>query len=289
MSILKNLNYIKQMNTIPCGQPDWFIIIETAFTSAPPALLTLFTPGCTDIVKTRLGHSPWHHRGVKALLKGVISPQVIGANKFLYKIGYFTAEKYLWWFMVADVTTEFVTTWQSQVFQMQQCQLPGAGTASGQFPPFFYQEGGERALNIGYTYHQPGILAAGQTLAVIPGFQANVGWSIQWDSWPVRGQGANVSTWYTVEDDTTPLSYSNTGDQGAGMQGVTAGHFYHNVVGGILPTRYKFWCEVQGPGLVQPTGGSWSASLFGHRAGNLSWGCNPKPAEWPFPNPLSYE
>lgn len=284
MSILKDVNYIKDMMVIPCAQPSWLVIIETGFAAAPPALLTLFLPGCTDIVKTKLGLSPWHHKGIKALIKGAVQPEMIKANKFLYNIGYFTAEKYLWWFMVADVTSNFVTTWQSMVFQAQQCELPGAGTAYGYFDAFVYQPDQEGYIPWTPIHGNPGVAFSGSTIGIMPGFEASIAFSILWDSWPVAGQGANVSTWLERVDPPLVDDLMATNDPALKNKNRTSGSIYHQNIGAIVPTLYRIGYANTGSGNAQIVGGNFNIGLTGRASGVVPWGCKPKPVSWPFPS-----
>lgn len=287
MSIMKDINYIKELMVIPCAHPDIITVIETAFTSAPPALLTLFTPGCTEIIKTKLGLAPWHHRGVKALLKGTVTPQAISATKFLYKIGYFAAEKYLYWWMVADVTSEFITTWQSQVYQAQQCQLPGAGTAYGYFAAFVYQPDQQGYLAWTTIKARPGVIQGLNQIAIMPGFEAAVAYTVNWDSWPVPGQSVDVTTWLEEVGNPEPQDLMTTNDPNLKNGNQTLGSTWHKKIGALTPTIYRVGFSNNGGTNAQPVGTSWNIGLHGRQEGNHTFGCHLKPVSWPFPNPLN--
>lgn len=284
MSILKDLNYIKQMTVLPCAVPDWQVIIETGFQAAGPALLSLFVPGCTDIVKTKLGLSPWHLKGVSGLIKKAHQPLSIGPTKFLYNIGYFTAEKYLWWFMVADVTSSFVTSWQSMVFQAQQCELPGAGTAYGYFDAFVYQPDQEGFIPWTPIHGNPGVAFSGSTIGIMPGFEAAISYQIKWDSWPTPGQGASVTTWLERLDPELIDDVMSTNNPALKNGNTTAGSIYHQKIGAIVPSLYRIGYSNTGVGNAQIVGGSFNISLTGRAAGVVPWGCKPKPVSWPFPS-----
>ena len=287
-SILKNYNYIKKLSTIPCGQPDWWVIIETGFKSAPPALLSLFLPGCNDIVKTRLGHAPWHGKTISAMIKNAIKPYPVSENKFLYKIGYFTAEKYLWWYMVADVTTDFVTNWQSMVYQQQQCELPGAGTASGIFTPFVYGPDQSGKLAWSVTHPRFGVLQTANGIGIRPGFEANIAYSVEWDSWPERGMGADVETSLQEIGNPDIQDIMNTNNPLLKNGPWTQGSTYHQKIGSVVITEYAVNFHNNSGNFVQPVASSFSIGLSGRNAGGITWGCKPKPVEWPFPNPLDF-
>ncbi len=284
---LKDINYLKELNSIPCAPASPWIIIKTGLDSAGPALLSLAVPGCTDIVKTKVGLSPWHARGIKGLLKKATQPEILAANKFLYKVGYFTAEKYLWFFLVADVTKEFFITWQSQVFMAQQCQLPGAGTAHGYMSPFIYIPGSSGGLGITPIKGTPGVATFGNGVSLLPGFQGTFAWSAQWDSWPVRGQGVSVTTWQTEEETEVPFDVSTTNDPKTNQGNTTGGSLYWQNQTLSASRSTRLWYINTGDLPAQVVGGTWSMSTQGRHSGLSHFGCFPKEVSWPFPNPLA--
>lgn len=280
---MKDINYVKNLYTIPCGSPDWWVIAETAFKSVPPALLAIGVPGCTDIVKTRLGLSPWHARSIKGLIKGAIKPFPVSELKFLYKIGYFTAEKYLWWFLLAEVTKEFLITWQSMIYQQQQCQLPGAGTAYGRFLGHLYAPFSAGVLPWTFDHNVFGVFFSAGGFNVRPGFQANVAYSIQWED--VLHPESSVSVETSLQEIGNPelSNLMNTNDPALGNGAWTQGHIYHQKPGSITNTQYVLNVYNGTDAVVRPKSGTFSISLSGRKSGNLTWGCNLKPVEWPFP------
>lgn len=283
---LKDINYIKELNAIPCAPASPEIYIKTAFNTAPPALLSLFLPGCTDIMKTKVGLSPWHLRGIKGMIQKASPPQALAARQFLYKVGYFAAEKYLWFFLVADVTKEFFITWQSQVFMAQQCQLPGTGTAHGYVAPFVYTAGHEGGLGIAPIKLVPGVAVGLNNVNILPGFQGSFGWSCEWDSWPIRGQGVSVTTWMTESGIDTPFDVSALPDP-LGQQGnVTGGSVYGQNISLSQVKSFSLFMRNEGETPAQVVSGTWSVSAQGRHSGLSHFGCFPKVAEWPFPNPL---
>jgi hypothetical protein len=282
-----DINFIKELNLIPCGVPEWWVIAETGFQAAAPALLTIFTPGCTDIVKTKVGLSPWHHRGVKALLKGAQAPFAKEGKEFLWKIGYFELEKYLYWFMIADVTKEFFMTWQTLVFQQQQCQLPGHGTAFGYPSTLLYNPGYEGGLGISPQHLVPGVATGLNNIRIQAGLEANVALDVIWDSYPIRGKGVSMTTWYTIDEDATIYDLTDTRNQQPQWANESVNHFFKRDPGAITAKQYKFFCANVGDTIAQVVGGSWNCSTMGRVTGNTSFGCTPKPVSWPFPNPLA--
>jgi hypothetical protein len=282
MSILRNINYLAEMNVMGCSEPDLYVTVTTGFRAAVPALLSLLTPGCTDIVKMKLGHSPWHRRGIRALIKGAAPPFALEANKFLYKIGYFTAERGLYYFMLADIATEFVTTWQSLAFAVEQCPLPSAGTAYGYFSAFVYIPEQETNLGVAAVHNVTGMFPGPGWITIFPGFQGSVAWSCTWDSYPVRGEAVNVQTWMTVDDDPTPLNVSKTNDPKSQPKNGTAGSFSFDTLDQIVGKRYTFHIKNEGTGNAQAVASSYTVQMTGHPTGVAPWGCKPKPVQIPF-------
>lgn len=279
---LKDINYLKDLSTIPCGEASWMVIAQTGLNTGLPALLTLALPGCNDIVKAKLGLSPWHARGVKSLLRGAAPPLALTGTKFLWKIGYFTAEKYLWFFQVADVTKEWFITWQSQVYMQQQCQLPAAGSAYGYFPAFVYGTAGPQPLSIAPIKNCPGCIISGDVIQIDPGFQASIGWSVNWDTYPIRGGGVNVNTW-TVETAIPGFTnFMGTNDPNKRNGNQTGGHAYIQNDTHSEGLRIAFFMENLGSNNVQPISTTWTVSTQGRHSGLYSFGCLPKTVKWPF-------
>lgn len=283
MTILRNINYIAEMNRIPCAPGSPWIIIKTAFEAGPPALLSLFLPGCTDILKTKIGVSPWHARGISSAIKSITQPEALGGKKFLYKVGYFTAEKYLWWWLVADVTTEFFTTWQSLVFQEQQCELPGNGTAYGYFAPFVYGRDQKGYLEPAPLKLVPGVSVGVNIIRVDYTLEASAGYQVEWDSYPVRGQGGNVSTWWEEVDNPIINDFATTNNPIQKNRNTTGGSWFQNEPHASGFKQYRIGFEVQSDTLMQVVSSHWTIGTQGKARGNSVWGCKPKPVVWPFP------
>jgi len=281
MSIMRNINYLSKMNVMGCSAPDIFVTIETGFEAAGPALLSLLTPGCTDIVKMKLGHSPWHSRGIRSVIKGVAAPFAVEANKFLYKIGYFTAERGLYYWMVADIATEFVTTWQSLAFAAEQCPLPSAGTAYGYIATFIYGPDQDTLLGYFPLHNVTGMAIGLNQITVFPGFQGSLAFSAVFDSWPIRGKGVSVTTWMTEDDNPTPISMFKTNDPPSQPKNETAGHLSFDTLHTFSRKDYYLHIHNTGEEYAQAVGGSYTLTMSGHPTGVLPWGCHLKKTSIP--------
>lgn len=280
--MLKNINYIKKLNVVSCTEPDIFVLVETGFEAAVPALLNLFVPGCTDIVKMKLGISPWHRRGIRSLIKSAQAPFSLEANKFLFKVGYYTAERGLYYLMVADIAVEFVATWQSLVFAAQQCQLPSAGTAYGYIAPFIYSPGQETLLGYFPRHNVPGMAIGLNQITIFPGFQGSVTFSAEFDSWPTRGEGVSVTTWMTEDDETTKISESTTNVPPSQPHNETVGHLSFDTLHNFTRKDYYLHVSNTGDKHAQAVGGSYTVNMTGHPTGVLPWGCKFKKTSIPF-------
>jgi hypothetical protein len=136
MGVLANLNFIKEAAFFPCASPAPVLVMEAAAKAAFPVLLSAITFGCRDIVKMRAGISPWHARGMRALIEGAVKGQPIGEAGKLLKFT-IPVEKALFFFFVVDLTLDFLARWQSQMFQLgacgpasQQCNFSGTADVS---------------------------------------------------------------------------------------------------------------------------------------------------------------
>lgn len=282
MSIMSKINYIKDLNVIGCAQPDIYVTVETGFAAAAPALLSLLVPGCSDIVKMKLGHSPWHAKAIKGLLKGAAPPFSAGANKFLYKIGYFTAERGLYYFMLADVASEFFIQWQSLAFVAEQCPLPHAGTAYGYVAPFIYTPEHEGGLGITPLHNVAGMANFLNGVQIFPGFTGSVAFSAEFDSWPVRGKGVSVDTWTVAQATGEIIMPVSTNQPPSQPYNQTAGHFAFDTTRAHTGTSYNFMVHNTGGEAAQVISGSYTVQMSGHPTGVLPWGCKIPKTSVPF-------
>lgn len=230
----------------------------------------------------KLGLSPWHAKSIRSAIKSIAPPFATGANSFLYKVGYFTAERGLYYFMLADVTTEFFVQWQSLAFVAEQCPLPSAGTAYGYIAPFIYTPEFEGPLGIGPLHNVNGMANGLAGVTIFPGFQGSVAFSAEFDSWPTRGQGVNADTW-TVEDETgTIIMPMSTNQPPSNPHNQTAGHFSFDTTTRLVGKSYSFKVRNNGTGNAQVVSGSYTVQMSGHPTGVLPFGCKPKKTSVPF-------
>lgn len=124
MGVLNNLGYLSQVQSYPCNQPDPVIWIEAAGYAGAITLIEAITFSCRDIVKMRAGISPWHARGMRALIGGVHLPDAADPSRQLLKFT-IPIEKALFFFFVVDLTLGFLANWQSLIFRLGGC---GPGT-----------------------------------------------------------------------------------------------------------------------------------------------------------------
>ena len=282
MSIMNRINYIKDLTVMGCSDPDFFVLVETGFAAAAPALLSLLVPGCSDIVKLKLGHAPWHAKTIKSALKAAAPPFSTGANKFLYKVGYFTAERGLYYLMLADVTTEFFVQWQSLAFVAEQCKLPDAGTAYGYISAFVYNPGPEGNLGITPQHNVTGMSVTNSSIRIQPGFQGTIAFYAGFDSWPQRGLGVNVTTWIEDVETGAQIMPMTTNIPPSNPHNQTAAHLAFDVTRSVLEREYIFKRRNDGPEMAQATSGTYSVHMTGHPTGVLPFGCKLKKTSIPF-------
>lgn len=120
MGVFDNLGYIAEASYFPCINPDPWLIIKAGGSSVLPVLVSAVSFGCNDIVKMRAGVSPWHTRGMRALIDWQKLPDDPYNHKGLLKYTV-PLEKALFFFFVVDLTTEFVARWQSNIFKLGAC------------------------------------------------------------------------------------------------------------------------------------------------------------------------
>lgn len=120
MGVIDNLGYVAEATYYPCYNPDPILMIKAAGNALGPVLLSAGTFGCLDIVRMRAGISPWHSRGLKALINGAVKPAEHDAFNKVYKY-LVPLEKVLFFWFVVDLTTEFVARWHSQAFKLGAC------------------------------------------------------------------------------------------------------------------------------------------------------------------------
>lgn len=279
---MRNINYLKELNVIGCSAPDIFVSVETGFQAAAPALLSLLTPGCTDIVKMKLGLSPWHRKGISSLIKGAAAPFAAEGNKFLYKIGYFTAERGLYWLMVADVTTQFFATWESLAFVAEQCPLPDAGTAYGYIAVIIYGPHTTGFLHPSPQHNVTGMAVGLNGFTIFPGFQGQVNWSAEFDSWPERGKGVSMNTWMTEDDSDVRFNEYSTNRPPSQPHNQTIGHRSFDTLHNFTRKDFVMHCENTGEGNAQVIASTYSIKMTGSPSGVLPWGCKLKKTSIPF-------
>lgn len=131
MGIIKNMGFLAEASLFPCQNTPWPLIIKAGGRAVQILLMNAATFSCLDILKMRAGISPWHARGLRALIKGAIAPAeqdlANGVLKFLIPV-----EKALFFFFVVDLGVDFFANWQSQIFLLGGCdQQPDECTYSG--------------------------------------------------------------------------------------------------------------------------------------------------------------
>lgn len=175
MSVLDNLGYLSKGTYFPCATPDPILVLQAAGKAAFPVLMSAATFGCNDIVKMRAGISPWHSRGMKALINGAILPDDPYNTKGLLKYT-IPIEKALFFWFVVDLTTDFAANWQSQIFKLNACGNSGPNcTWTGSFGSYVEPVANAYVpISYSFTGGGTGCPAAAGTRFIVP---ANWYWS----------------------------------------------------------------------------------------------------------------
>lgn len=303
MSVLRNLNYIQEISRIPCAQPDPLLVIKTAFEAAPPALLQLGLPGCSEIVQARAGIAPGqgfgelvkqatdrgarprrggrHGKRYSAPVQRAHRGLPLGGRQFLYRTGFFAAERLLWYWLVADVTTAFIAQWTSLIYQEMNCDQPGAGTFRADIQPFIYTAG-DSVLNFS-TPSLPGCgHARNADITIAPGVNASIIFDMQWEPWPnSSAPSANITTWLYEVGVEKSLAEATMNDPIQQNGKRTGGRHNHRNNGQITPRRYRIGVHNPSPtAAMRPVLGTVHVGCMGFATGQ-PWGCKPKPLEWP--------
>lgn len=308
MSILDNLNYIQEINRIPCAQPSPIIMIKTALQAAPPALINLLSPDCeTDaeaalfgkrgVAPRPVGRQP-RHRNMRGNAKWLLKPISMGGRKYWFAPGYALAQRFLWYWLVADVTVEFVATWHSLVYQEQQCQLPGAGTVDFRWNTPILPAGATNQMGTQSTKMHPGI-NFGTFIFVHPGFEATIVMQGDWYRWPTLiPTDTMVHVWLERTDNVDSLMDEATANDPAAGNGNRTGLAWYAKPRGIMQgEQYRIMAHNPGSHHVWNPFATGHASMFGRKYGSIAVGCarefvtsangyvfKPGP-EWPFPRP----
>lgn len=303
MSVLQNLNYLEEISAIPCASPDPLLLVRTAFESAPPALLRLYLPGCSEIMQARVGISPGlglgklirpavdgltkprrgmrHGRKVGGAIQGISPPVPLGGRQFLYKTGFFGVERLLWYWLVADVSTAFVATWASLIHQQQNCELPGAGELSTQIVPHTYIPGSR------YLSFVPKLLtgcadARLNEITIPAGINASIVWGMQWQPWPdPDSPETNMSTWLEEIGVDGRYGFATMNNPNEANKRWTGGFHKHKNNGQITPRKYRIGVEnPSANAAMTATLGFLHVSCSGFPQ-PVEWGCKLKPVSWP--------
>lgn len=303
MSVLANINYLEEIAGIPCRTPDPIIIIKTFALSAPPALLRMAVPGCSEIMQARAAISPFkglgellnplpvqwtrprrggrHGKRIKGQVMRMIPPTPLGGKQFLYRTGFFHAEKALWWWLVADVTTGFVAQWQSLMHEAQGCDVPGTGYLETQIVPHTYIPGTSYLSFVAKS--EVGCGDARLNEITIPaGLNASIVWGMEWQPWPdPDSPTTNISTWLEEVGVSEVYGYATMNNPTEQNKRWTGGFHKHKNNGSILPRKYRIGVSNSSTNAAMTaTLGFVYIGCSGFPAG-IEWGCNLQPVSPP--------
>lgn len=295
MSVLQNLNYIAELEAMPCASPDPLVYIQTGLQAAPPALLQLLVPGCSEIVQARLGINPLAGKGTEAIVRGaagfpqrrgqkhgkratahiqqIHKPLPLGGKQFLYKTGFFAIQKALLFWQIVDVSTDFIATWSSLIRATQGCDLPAAGYVSTGIAPLIFPGPGVGYLSFGSVARYCADIRL-QRIRVDPGSIGAVGYHMEWEPWPdPSSPKAPVTTWLEQTVTGTRSNFSTTDDPVQKNGNRTGGFKRVDNLAGASYDEYKIGFSVGGAAAMRPTVGNVGVQCYGNPH-TRSWGCN---------------
>lgn len=168
MSILRNINYMKNFVFFPCATPSPLIVIETAFEAALPELWEFFSfqiPQLLNPLAKKAGseHAPkWypaparyrdvnrrsrgHGRHVEQDPPGRRSPgEKWGPNTLAFRMVDLEQKAMFWW-MVVDLYTEFMARWTTLIYLHEGCPFDHQCSKSGPFSTIFIGRGENTAI-----------------------------------------------------------------------------------------------------------------------------------------------
>lgn len=283
MGVGANLNYVKNVFRHPCATPSLDVLIETAFPAAAVALLEVFTFGCSDILKMRAGKSPWHSRGLNALLKGAQGGLKMGPRLFGFYAPFAAIQAGLQYMLFADAASGFVANWMTLIYQEQGCTLPGAGYARCGLSSTFQDAGGPYGILINCLENKQCCAIGGNVITIPAGCEATISWSTHFE--PFQGDPRNdgpVETW--LQDLTGGEISVQPGYKSPNGKGYDVGGGYKSKPGfpGLAKSYRLSWRS--GGGLMGCTSGHLSVSAYGRKMPLIPSGCSPRNFDQPYPH-----
>ena len=281
MSVSKNLNYIKRMWAHPCATPDIEIVIETAFTAGAIAVFELALFGCTDIMKMRVGKSPWHTRKLGGFIKAVHPPISMDQQLGVFRLPYVVAEAGLWYMLVAEVASNFLPQWASMMYQMNGCALPGTGYIETGLSIGFGFPGDIRVVPAGGLDFNACVRFDGSGVTVTPGCYANITYTVTPGTFRPDLFGPGVCRFWLEDyqgNKSTVVSYNSE----APPQGnIKFGGMKLSAPVGVLGARAVVKMEILS-GVMRVETGNIKASGYGRPIELVGSGCVPAKVVYPW-------
>jgi hypothetical protein len=283
MSAISNLNYIKRVYNHPCATPTPNVMIETAFPAARLALLEVLSFGCTDILKMRLGRTPWHSRGLKMLIRKKSLGVQLGPRTTGFSYAFAPVEFVLQYMLFADAATGFAANWMSLVYQQQGCTLPGSGYIGCAIHSTFQDAGGPYGTLLETREEKQCCSVGGNIIQIPAGCEATI--SYQTTFKPFLDLPANlgaVRTWLERADGLKfNVQDGMMSPDGKSMTTGGGGHFGAPAIG--LGESYKIMWSSSG-GLMGCVDGHLSVSSYGRKMPLIPTGCSPRKFIAPYPH-----
>lgn len=289
MSVMGNINYIEKVFAHPCAADNIPVLIQTAFPAAAVALLEVFQFGCRDIQKMRAGKTPWHSKGLTALLKNLNPGVQLGPKMWGFAIAFAPVEAALQYWLFVDVATGFIANWMSMVYQVSNCTLPsagyiGCGVQTGLIPNDHVID-----MNILCTETRPCVLVGGTSITIPAGCSATISWQLHFEPFLMDPQyNGTVTTWLEEEGTGTQYSRFDSFKQSGVDQGGGGGAQLSAPFPGAARV-FKLKAIASG-GIMFCNHSHVSVSSYGRPMKVLPTGCKPVQYDNPYPHkPVPHE
>ena len=257
MSILQNVNYMKNFVYHPCATPNPLMLIETAFEAGLPEMLELLSADFFD--KTLRATKDMWRRGAAAdaakkgppglatqppgghgrRLGGTVGRRSVGipygAKTWVFELVDAEQTAMFWW-LVADLATEFLARWTTLIYLKQRCPFDHSCFAEGQFTTIYIDQGSNSPL---LPVMGTGVvISGGLEIQVIKPGPYSISYQAEIRQFGTGQPASNARV--ELQDSVGNRVYSNGSGGGVGDTGARlSGGFYNFPSAGTATPSYK--------------------------------------------------
>jgi len=215
--LIRNLNTIIDFWEVPCSIP-WEVWVRTALPALVPVLIDLVTPGKIEVLKMPLGR--YHGLGGKAIRRAYKKyfPGAVAAaeGNYLWKI-LRPIERVLFWWMIADLVTDFLANWMSMAYRSQGCSPDHMTCQLGQTLPNPFNGASGDVGSLWNTINDPDNMSTVNGILIPAGKTGSVGVALNAKAWlgqPMAGISCSVIDGFSGS---TYLTTGDAVDEGVGV------------------------------------------------------------------------